>query len=101
MPRLWGYGQNLRQHWDIRRVPVLLRTGVDLMIQVKQDGWTFTVVNGRDLTINGEGITRVYKVQDMRASEVEGFALGWVAHVKMLRADSTVEQDRYPVYAPM
>lgn len=71
------------------------------MIQIQEDGWTLTLANGRDLTINGHGITKVYRVNDMSADELQGFALGWAGYGKMVRADSPLQEQAYPVYLPM
>jgi hypothetical protein len=76
----------------------LLRESVVLMIQIQEDGWTVTLTNGRDLTVSGFGITRIHRVGDMSADELVGFALGWVAYHKMVRADSPIQVEPYPVF---
>jgi len=68
------------------------------MIQVTQDGWVLTLAHGRDLTINGYGITRTYKIQGMSLDELQGFMDGWSAYHKMVRADSPIQAEPYPVF---
>ena len=71
------------------------------MIQITEGDWVFTLANGRTLTISGQGITKVYRMNDITPDQLQGFALGWVAYNKMIRAESDLLEEKYPVYAPM
>lgn len=71
------------------------------MIQVKQDGWTFTLNDQKVLVIHGEGITKTHRHNGMTADELVGFAHGWSAHHKMVTSDNPLQEQKYPVYAPM
>jgi|WetSurMetagenome_2_1015567.scaffolds.fasta_scaffold1543100_1 hypothetical protein len=70
------------------------------MIQITEEGWTFTLDNRKVLTIHGQGMTKTYRHDGMTPDQLQGFAKGWVGHALMVSVNADIDQDKYPVYLP-